>query len=176
MPSTAQYQRADASGSFTYSTTCATRMILGMSMCALQAWRRRGRQPCDIGDLAEFAPLLAPADTAVDAAEQIPVLGTRQHEIRIGGMGADGPDRGIRLHGKRRMDPVVTAIDRSQEHRRRPRRSIADTQEQLTSTARLSNEHPRIVDTEGLPDVRFPPGCAIVDRGVDRIDHQREDR
>src|ERR1041384_4174910 len=88
IPNTSLYQRADASGSTTYSTTCATRLILGMLIVIRFASGRPRRQPRDVGDLAELAPLLAPAVAAIDAAEQVAVLGARENEVRIGLMRA----------------------------------------------------------------------------------------
>src|SRR4051812_1993845 len=81
MPSTSPYQRAEASGSTTYRTTCATRLILGMSMSVSLARDRCCRKPGHIGDLAELAPFLAPTEAAIEAAIKIAILGAREDEV-----------------------------------------------------------------------------------------------
>src|SRR5689334_19481603 len=97
MPSTSLYQRAEASGSTTYSTTCATRLTLGMPMVLRLTCSRRCRKPGYISDLAELAPFLAPAEAAVKTAVKITVLRTSQDEVRIGFVRAQRPEARVGL-------------------------------------------------------------------------------
>src|SRR5579863_4009399 len=99
-----------------------------MSMLGL-ALRRHCRNPGGIGDLAELAPLLAPALAAIEAAEEVTVLGSGEHQIGIGGIRADGPDDGVRLLRKWHGEPRGPAIARVQKEGVRSRCAVADSHE-----------------------------------------------
>src|SRR6185436_2737180 len=98
MPSTSPYHRAEASGSATYSTTCATRLTLGMSMMLCLAGGRRCRQPGYISDLGELAPFLAPAEATIEAAIEIAVLRARKDEVGVGLVCPQCPEAGVGLN------------------------------------------------------------------------------
>src|SRR4051812_13977637 len=110
MPRTSAYHAAEASGSLTYRTTCATRLTLGMGMSGFLHVGGNGWEPGNVGDFAELAPLLAPTVAAIAAAKEVAVFGAREQQVRVGLVGADSPDGGVGLDGERRVGPGGAAI------------------------------------------------------------------
>ena len=95
------------------------------------AARRYSRNPGEVSDFAELAPFLAPADSAVKAAEQVAILGAREHEIGICAVGADCPQARVRLHRERRVRPGRSTVLRAQEHSGGTGCTVTDTHEEL---------------------------------------------
>src|SRR3569833_980406 len=96
IPNTSPYHLAEASGSRTYNTTCATRLTLGMCMTRLLDAGRHGGEPSHISDLWKLAPFLAPTVTAVVATEQVAVFCTGQQQEQNRQKRPEHPDRGVR--------------------------------------------------------------------------------
>src|SRR5579859_35388 len=162
MPSTSPYQRAEASGSRTKRTTCATRLTLGMSMTRfLGVWWNR-RKPGNVGDFGKLAPFFAPAAASIGAFEQMAVFRACQQDVGVCRVGADRPQRRVGLHREWPVYPARAPVRGPQEQRGRSRCAVADPHKQVVIAPRLGYEHPGIIDSPVFTDVGFGPRRAIV--------------
>src|SRR5215471_7721528 len=68
------------------------------------------RHPGQSPDLAELAPGLAPGIAGILAHEYLPIVATRQHQVRIGSVHSESPDGRVGLHGEMQGLPGLTAV------------------------------------------------------------------